>query len=1180
MKRILNFFCVAILALTSLFAISACGGSNTKAADLLKTFVIEQDGKTVNADFTVPAEINVNDEKYKLTWTSNNNYVVIGNKSDASYIVNVTRPETAQEAKLTVSLKIDNGNKATKDFTVRVTPIDVYDFVDEFTEKVIFEQNGTSVTTDFDLVTSYSLANYPNETATISWESRNEELVRIEGNKAIVTPTDVETRVNLIATFSYKGETSKSTFSVKVASPMTDFERLQYWYNNEGITQTLSGYVVLIGNAYDEGYGNISLYMIDDTLQGGYYLYRVKTTVDEAAKITLGCHVTVTGTTNTNYSGLMETNAGGNLVVDTDVTPINVKDTVYAMDNDIIANAQSLYYRQSTLVSLSNWKVCDIGDPVAAGNNSTAMKVEKDGVKVTLRYSKYVQDTSTDEAVAEINAMISKFKVGDYVNVDGLLSYYDYDKEKYKQSAYQIYITGPDSVTAGSADTAPTPGKAVGSAISSFAGFAENYEEPKTISLPQDSNGVAISWSIPESCLSVTSSASITGNNLSITPVENKNELITIIGTFSKDGYETSVYYKFTTGKVAEQPGTPAEGELVTAPEAGVSYKLALVQENLNKDLYFAGAMSGFYYATTEDASAATDVILVETEGGFHLTMKDGTATKYLNVVREMGTDGKEHNNVKIEELASSVWTFNTEFNTLTTVLSDGKTYYLGTSNTHQTISASSIDKAPTSFVSHLYIGAIPEGEDPEQPETPEEGELVTAPKAGEAYKLALVQENLNKDLYFAGAMQGFYYATTEDASAATDVILVETEGGFHLTMKDGSATKYLNVVREMGTDGKEHNNVRIDDSAVSVWTFNTELNTLTTVLADGNTYYLGTYSNHSTISASTIDKAPTSFVSHLYTGSIPEETPEQPGTPDTPDNPSQDGEIITAPKAGEEYKLALIQGNLGKVLYITGSTSSNYLATTEDASLAAVVTLEEVIGGYHIKVVANGSTKYINLEEYTTSSGNPNAYLRLEDAPTAVWTFNTEYNTLTSELNGNTYYMGTYDTFQTFSASKISYASSSTNFISHLYKGAVAEVPEVPEVPEVDGSLSATITFDDVANRISFSSSQQVWSKDGITVTNNQGASTVPVADHSNPARFYKNSDLTIEYTEEFTTVVVTCAGDPKYHIPASLQIDGATITVSGTIVTITFETPVDSFTINGLPNQFRVAQIDIYTA
>lgn len=612
MRKILNWIFIAVLSLTSVFVLTSCGKKTKNAADLLQSLVIEQDNKIVNSDFTIPAQISISDkEVYELKWTSNNSYAQIGETKDnnGNFIVSVTRPETTQEVTLTVELTISKKNSASKDFTIRITPIDVYDFVDEFSEKVIFVQNGTNVNADFDLVTSYTLEGYPTETATIAWESRNEELVAIsdDGKKALVTPTDVETKVVLIATFTYKNESSSSTFSVKVSSPMSDFEKLQYWYSNTGITQTLSGYVVCIGAEYSESYGNISLYMIDDTLQGGYYLYRVKTTVDEAAQITLGCHVTATGTTNSNYRGLMETNAGGNLVVDEDVTPIDVNTTVYAMDNDIIANAQSLYYRLSTLVSLTNWKVTEVtSTPLSSGTNATAMVVEKDGVRVTIRYSKYIQDTLGDEAVAALNSMLSNFSVGDYVNINGLLSYHNEDSIQYNQNSYQINLTGPNSVTAGTADNAATVGKAVGEAIASFEGFGESYTERTEINLPTELNGVSISWAIPESCTLVTSSAELTNNKLTLTP-GNKTESITVIATYTKGNYSTSVYYKFVTEALTDKQIADKAVEEVTVDEQTVAGVVTLpTSSSIFANATFTYALKGTYTSVTLDKNKLT----------------------------------------------------------------------------------------------------------------------------------------------------------------------------------------------------------------------------------------------------------------------------------------------------------------------------------------------------------------------------------------------------------------------------------------------------------------------------------------------------------------------------------------------------------------------------------------------
>ncbi len=144
---------------------------------------------------------------------------------------------------------------------------------------------------------------------------------------------------------------------------------------------------------------------------------------------------------------------------------------------------------------------------------------------------------------------------------------------------------------------------------------------------------------------------------------------------------------------------------------------------------------------------------------------------------------------------------------------------------------------------------------------------VVEAPEAGRAYKFFLSQDKLGKTLYLKGEMDGYYIATTEDYTEATDVYLEAVDGGYKFYFMNGETKAYISVVRATGTDGKLHNNVTFEAATASVWTYDATNKTLVTVVnVDGTdtSFYLGTYSNYSTISASTIDKAPTSYVGHL----------------------------------------------------------------------------------------------------------------------------------------------------------------------------------------------------------------------------------------------------------------------------------------------------------------------------
>ena len=138
--------------------------------------------------------------------------------------------------------------------------------------------------------------------------------------------------------------------------------------------------------------------------------------------------------------------------------------------------------------------------------------------------------------------------------------------------------------------------------------------------------------------------------------------------------------------------------------------------------------------------------------------------------------------------------------------------------------------------------------------------DVETFPKTNTAYKLYYYQKNLNKILYFKGEMSGFYFATTENVAEAVDIYFEKVDGGYNMYFTKDGAKKYIAVINT-----GSHINV-VFDQAPSVFTYDETLNTMVTVVEDngskaGGTMYLGTYGTYNTFSASTVDKAPTSFV-------------------------------------------------------------------------------------------------------------------------------------------------------------------------------------------------------------------------------------------------------------------------------------------------------------------------------
>ena len=101
------------------------------------------------------------------------------------------------------------------------------------------------------------------------------------------------------------------------------------------------------------------------------------------------------------------------------------------------------------------------------------------------------------------------------------------------------------------------------------------------------------------------------------------------------------------------------------------------------------------------------------------------------------------------------------------------------------------------------------------------------------------------------------------------------------------------------------------------------------------------------------------------------------------------------------------------------------------------------------------------------------------------------------------------------------------------------------------------------------------MWEQNGITVTNNKAASTNPVADYANPARFYANSELIISATKPMVKIVINSAGGKNLTLNGG---DGYTVEGSGTsTTTITLNPAVTSFTIAKVSGQVRVNSIEV---
>ena len=540
MKKTLLVILSLVLAL-SCFGLVACSKTDPQAT--LDMYIFEKDGQTISEDFVLPGTIG----EFKATWSSNSDLITLTeveadkeNGIERQYVAKVGLPTERTAVDLTVLFK---SKRISKTFTVYVNPLSVYDFSGSYN----FVNNNGTVVEDFALDTS---CEFKGHTATIAWsvdeEYANYLEISEDGKTCYVYPSSLNPQVKINATFTYNGVSTTKSYRMTVSEQKEPLQEVDYWYTNTGVGIVMSGYVVTIGTVYSDEYKNVTLYMVNDDFTAGYYLYRVKTDDANAALLQPGVHITVTETINTDYNGLMETNAGGNLVVDTDVAPINVSEKVYAVDNDIIGNLQSAYYNQSRLVSLTNWTVKEIkGTPDLSSGTQTLFVLTKGGVDVPVVISKYYEGAyaykTSDATCSALIGLQSSLQVGDVVSVTGILGNY---------KGHQIApLSASAVVKGGTADPEGTvyAGKTAAKAVATIdAIIAENGLDAavvavaKNVNLPAELEGCEVSYRI----IGTPRSFAIDQGNLVINPGNMERACLT--ATITVDGFSTTIFRYIT----------------------------------------------------------------------------------------------------------------------------------------------------------------------------------------------------------------------------------------------------------------------------------------------------------------------------------------------------------------------------------------------------------------------------------------------------------------------------------------------------------------------------------------------------------------------------------------------------------------------------------------------------------
>ena len=529
---------------------------NEAAKKLLANLIFEADGTAVTGDVSLPAYLASGDTQVTIHWESDSELVKVGTTIDeakGAFTGAVSRPEDkAVTVTLTASITFAGG-EAQRQFTVLVNPYSVSDAIDSFT----FTYNGGTVEKDFEVPTSFK---FNNQDVTIAWSipDSSKELLSVDadGKTIHVVQQAKREKAQIKAEFTYKGETLSRNYRLNVFHERTALELLHTFYDDPGAeAYTLKGYVAHKAG-YDASYGNGYLYIVDQTLEGGYYVYRAYCDQATWDSLAIGTAVEIPSCKSTEYNGLIEVGQNKeNIVKVSTELPALTADQLALVTNGLAADQlfvrysqgdKELMYHTGQRVNLTSWKVVEIDATTTAKSGGVLATLEKAGVRVNVQLSKYAATLDGDVAKAA-ETQVKALKVGDFVNVTGILSNYN---------GYCIYVSDETTFTKAADDANASLGELkdlvdpVFAALDKFPDtITEVFNLDKTTITTAE--GVTLDIVASELC-------NLEGNVFTITPTtEEKTIKVTIRATKNDVSYskEIEIYTRLTTveEKVAKE---------------------------------------------------------------------------------------------------------------------------------------------------------------------------------------------------------------------------------------------------------------------------------------------------------------------------------------------------------------------------------------------------------------------------------------------------------------------------------------------------------------------------------------------------------------------------------------------------------------------------------------------------
>ncbi len=620
------------------------GVSIDDAVEYLTSMYKSDEGKKTPADYQIIAQIPIDGIKFEVTWTVDLETITLTLENGLYTVDLPSKNEAEITYTLTATVKDASGNTVEKSFT-RVLP--VYDNSAAVTEPKEGE--------------AYKLfivqANL-GQTLFLTGETQNNE------NKFIMTTETPADGLEFMI--------EKATGGVKIYTTIGGVKTYVYAHTTTAEDGKVSKYV-----GYSTENSSIFTYHADvnawftkcDNIEYVFGTYSSYATacISESTYI----NAENTGVSQFVVAFMSKEAADAFVPSETPKDPTeltSIKD-ILAIGEKLEHNANTVekYLVSGTVTEIKNETYGNLYITDAEGNTLYIYGLyDKDG---TTRY----------------DAMANKPEVGDTITVISIVS--NYNGPQLKNAVIKSHVKAP---TTADGSTPIADIIAIGNGLAHNTATTEQYTVKGTVTEVKNTT-YGNFYIVDEAGNSLYVYGLYDEAGARYDALANKPEvgdfvvLYSIVSNYNGPQLKNAVLKELTKGQSAPETTEPAPAVTLEAikPILGNAYGFAFVQKNAgNKVLYITGEMDGYYMATTTDATAAANVFVEETAGGYNLYCVVGGVKFYINMVKS-----GNYVNAKFEETASTLYTYD---ETLKTVKADveGTAYIFGTKadGTYETI--------------------------------------------------------------------------------------------------------------------------------------------------------------------------------------------------------------------------------------------------------------------------------------------------------------------------------------------------------------------------------------------------------------------------------------------------------------------------------------------------------------